>query len=69
MVHELLSDAGSSSTRRPHPGGGAQPDRNPDNLAQPDQWTVWTAGPPHSVEMATWFGGLDQLGEYVVLMK
>jgi hypothetical protein len=37
----------------------------------PDQikWTPWTAGPPHSAEMATLFGGLDKPGEYVVLMK
>jgi hypothetical protein len=37
----------------------------------PDQikWSAWTAGPPHSAEMATLFGGLDQPGEYVVLMK
>ena len=37
----------------------------------PDQikWTAWTAGPPHSAEMATLFGGLDKPGEYVVLMK
>ena len=37
----------------------------------PDQirWTAWTAGPPRSAEMATLFGGLDQPGEYVVLMR
>jgi hypothetical protein len=37
----------------------------------PDQikWTAWTAGPPHSAEMATLSGGLDKPGEYVVLMK
>src|ERR1700730_14603383 len=37
----------------------------------PDQisWTAWTAGPPHSAEMATLFGELDKPGEYVVLMK
>ena len=37
----------------------------------PDQikWTAWTAGPPHSAEIATLFGGLDKPGEYVVLMK
>ncbi len=37
----------------------------------PDQikWTAWTAGPPHSAEMAMQFGGLDEPGEYVVLMK
>lgn len=37
----------------------------------PDQikWMAWTAGPPHSAEMATLHGGLDKPGEYVVLMK
>ena len=37
----------------------------------PDQikWTAWTAGPPHSAEMAMAFGGLDEPGPYVVLMK
>ena len=37
----------------------------------PDQikWTAWTAGPPHSAEVATLFGRLDKPGEYAVLMK
>ena len=37
----------------------------------PDQykWTAWTGGPPHSAEMATLYGGLDQPGQYVVLMR
>src|SRR5438874_8076529 len=37
----------------------------------PDQikWTGWSAGPPHSAEMATLFGGLDKPGPYLVLMK
>ena len=40
-------------------------------ITWPDQikWTAWTAGPPHGAEMATLFGGLDQPGEYVVLMR
>ena len=40
-------------------------------ITLPDQigWTAWTAGPPHSAEIATLFGGLDKPGEYVVLMK
>jgi hypothetical protein len=40
-------------------------------ITLPDQikWTAWTAGPPHSAEMATLFGGLNKSGEYVVLMK
>jgi hypothetical protein len=37
----------------------------------PDEikWTAWTAGPPHSAEMAPLYGGLDNPGPYVVLMK
>src|ERR1700739_680145 len=37
----------------------------------PDQikWAAWSAGPPHSAEMATLFGGVENPGEYVVLMK
>jgi len=33
------------------------------------QWKAWTAGPPHSAEIAMLHGGLDQPGPYVVLMK
>ena len=37
----------------------------------PDEiiWTGWTAGPPHSAEMAPLYGGLDNPWRYVVLMK
>ena len=37
----------------------------------PDQikWTAWTGVPPHNGEMATLYGGLDEPGPYVVLMK
>jgi hypothetical protein len=37
----------------------------------PDEikWTAWTGVPPHSGEMATLFGGLNEPGPYVVLMK
>jgi hypothetical protein len=40
-------------------------------ITLPDQikWTAWTAGPPHSAEMASLFGGLDSPGPYLVLMK
>jgi hypothetical protein len=34
------------------------------------KWSSWINGfPPHSGEMATLFGGLDQIGPYLVLMK
>jgi hypothetical protein len=40
-------------------------------ITLPDQikWTAWSAGPPHSAEMATLYGGLDKPGPYVVMMK
>jgi len=38
-------------------------------LSDEIKWTAWTAGPPHSAEMATLYGGLDNPGPYVVLMK
>jgi hypothetical protein len=38
-------------------------------LSDQIKWTAWSAGPPHSAEMATLFGGLHRPGAYVVLMK
>jgi len=32
-------------------------------------WVPWSGLPPHSGEMATLYGGLDQPGPYLVLMK
>jgi hypothetical protein len=33
------------------------------------EWGAWTALPPHTGEMAPLYGGLDQPGPYLVLMK
>jgi hypothetical protein len=33
------------------------------------KWGSWSGLPPHSGEMATLYGGLDQSGPYLVLMK
>jgi hypothetical protein len=33
------------------------------------RWIPWSGLPPHSGEMATLYGGLDQSGPYLVLMK
>jgi hypothetical protein len=33
------------------------------------RWTAWTGAPPHSGEMATLHGNLDEPGPYLVLMK
>jgi hypothetical protein len=45
------------------------PDETQVTLPGQIKWTSWTAGPPHSAEMATLHGGLNEPGEYVVLMK
>src|SRR5271156_50522 len=33
------------------------------------KWKPWSGAPPHMGEMATLYGGLDEPGPYVVLMK
>jgi hypothetical protein len=52
-------------------GGAKAINPSETQVTLPDQinWAAWTGGPPHSAEMATLFGGLDEPGEYVVLMK
>jgi hypothetical protein len=83
--HVLLSNVDLSSTRRHvllaslfsvlplglSAAGAAALNPSETEITSPNQikWTAWTAGPPHSAEMAMLFGGLDKPGEYVVLMK
>jgi len=45
--------------------------RSETQITLPDaiKWTSWSGAPPHSSEMATLYGGLDQPGPYLVLMK
>jgi len=33
------------------------------------KWSAWSGGPPRSGEVATLYGGLDEPGPYLVLMK
>ena len=33
------------------------------------EWSAWSGGPPHSAEVATLYGDLDEPGPYLVLMK
>jgi hypothetical protein len=46
-------------------------DTSQTQVTLPDQfkWKAWTGGPAHSAEMVTLYGGLDNPGTYVVLMK
>ncbi len=83
--HVLSLDVGSSSTRRRvliasllaamplglSAGRAKALDPSETQITLPDEikWTAWSAGPPHSAEMAALYGGLDNPGPYVVLMK
>jgi hypothetical protein len=83
--HAVPLDVGLNSTRRRvliasllaalplglSAGRAEALDPSETQITLPDQikWTAWTAGPPHSAEMASLFGGLDSPGPYLVLMK
>ncbi len=49
--------------------GEINPSETQVTLPDAIKWSGWISGPPHSGEMATLYGGLDQPGPYLVLMK
>jgi hypothetical protein len=49
--------------------GKIDPSQTAITLPAAVQWVPWSGLPPHSGEMATLYGGLDEPGPYVVLMK
>jgi hypothetical protein len=49
--------------------GTIDPSQTAITLPAAVQWVPWSGLPPHSGEMATLYGGLDESGPYVVLMK
>lgn len=51
------------------PAEAIDPSETQVTLPDQYQWKPWTGGPPHSAEMASLYGNLDQAGPYVVLMK
>jgi hypothetical protein len=62
-----LSLAWSNEAAR---AGTINPSETEVTLAGAIKWGGWVAGsPPHSGEMATLYGGLDNPGPYLVLMK
>jgi hypothetical protein len=60
----LLSDTGAQASK-------LDASETQITLADAIKWDTWRTGtvPPHSSEMATLYGGLDQPGPYLVLMK
>src|SRR5215831_9394572 len=60
----VLSDAGARASK-------LDPSETMITLPDAIKWDAWRAGtvPPHSSEMATLYGSLDQPGPYLVLMK
>jgi len=60
----VLSDTGARASK-------LDPSETMITLPDAIKWDAWRAGtvPPHSSEMATLYGGLDQPGPYLVLMK
>jgi hypothetical protein len=48
---------------------GKVPSQTAITLPDAMPWVPWSGLPPHSGEMATLYGGLDQPGPYLVLMK
>ena len=49
--------------------GKIDPSQTAITLPAAMQWVPWSGLPPHSGEMATLYGGLDEPGPYLVLMK
>jgi hypothetical protein len=51
--------------------GAGQIDPTKTAVTLPDaiKWSAWSGGPPHSGEVAALYGGLDEPGPYLVLMK
>ena len=49
--------------------GRVDPSQTAITLPEAMKWISWSGLPPHSGEMATLYGGLDERGPYLVLMK
>ena len=66
MLAGVLQLAGSGTVAR---ASVINPSETQIPLPDAIKWTTWSAAPPHAGEMATLYGGLDQPGLYLVLMK
>ena len=66
MLAGSLELALSGTTVR---AGAINPSETQITLPDAIKWTTWSGAPPRGGEIATLYGGLDQPGLYLVLMK
>jgi hypothetical protein len=69
LLAPLLAAVSLALTSRVAQAAGISPSETQITLPDAVNWAPWSAGPPHSAEVATLYGGLDQPGPYLVLMK
>ena len=69
LLGSLLAVLPLAALSRPASAGKIDPSETQITLPASIRWGAWTGLPPHSGEMAPLYGGLDQSGPYLVLMK
>jgi hypothetical protein len=69
LLGSLLAALPFAALSRPAQAGKIDPSETEITLPKSIRWGAWTGLPPHSGEMAALYGGLDQSGPYLVLMK
>ena len=69
LIAPLLAALPLAIMSTPARAGKIDPAETAVTLPDAVTWSAWTGGPPHSGEVATLYGGLDQAGPYLVLMK
>jgi len=69
LVAPLLAATALAMARTFAHAGKIDPSQTAITLPDAMKWVAWSGLPPHSGEMATLYGGLDEPGPYLVLMK
>ena len=69
LLAPLLAAVTLAMARTAAQAGRIDPSQTAVMLPTAMKWVPWSGLPPHSGEMATLYGGLDEPGPYLVLMK
>ena len=69
LLSSFLAALPLASLSRSARAGKIDPSETQISMPQSIRWSAWTGLPPYSGEMAPLYGGLDQSGPYLVLMK
>jgi hypothetical protein len=69
LLAGFLASLPLQSWSRPAGASILNPSETSITLPESIEWSAWSGLPPKSGEMATLYGGLDQPGPYLVLMK